>query len=294
MPLSDRARSLIEAHPLRDYFYQMLQKESGGNSRSVSSTGAAGPWQFTRGTGKTYGLLDRSGDRRMDDVASTAAMIKLTEDNQRILRNKLGREPTKSELALGHQQGAETGANMLRGTGNATPYALKVNAVNPNAPPQAAAEKIMNYYGFDGRKQVPGMSLATNPYLPSVAGDPATAASPFPNPPAPAPAPPADPGLLVKAGIMSPETEAEMKSKLLGADGKGGTSSPLGGIDDISKGLHPQVNPQQAASAAQISPLMAGGDVHGAANAGAAQQLMAALMANRQKKYGLSLTGGYP
>jgi hypothetical protein len=60
----------------------------------------------------------------------------------------------------------------------------------------------------------------------------------------------------------------------------------------IAKGLNPQVNPQAAAAAATITPMAP--DANGAQNAMAAQQLMAALMQNRQRKYGLTLTDRMP
>ena len=291
MKLSERTKALIDANApphLRDYFYRMVAKESSDNPNLTSKTGAKGLLQFTKGTGKTYGLVGPQGDIRANDEANIKAGVRLTLDNERILAKKLGREPTHSERALAHQQGAETAARMISGVGNASPQNLKVNAVNPNASPKEAAAKIMNYYGFGDQGQVPGMSLAYNPMLPQLQHGP-TAPSPFP--PAPV-APPAAPtgGLWSKLGLTTPESEVALQTNAAAAAGKEGKG--LEGLDLIAKGLNPQIAPTAAQAAATISPMAP--DVQGAQNAMAAQQLMAALMANRQQKFGLSLTGRQP
>jgi len=280
MKLPENIKAIIDANvppSMRDYYYRMVYKESSGNPNLGSSTGAKGLLQFTKGTGKTYGLVGPEGDRRADPVANIQAGVRLTGDNHRALTKALGREPTHSELALAHQQGAQTAARMISGVGNASPRNLQVNAVNPNASPQEAANKIMAYYGFDGKQQVPGMSLATNPYLPQLQHGP-TAASPFPAPVAPPP--------------TSPSTVDQVRTALLGPGGQGGKDSGLADLQTIAGGFQPKVNPQAAAAAATISPFTP--DAAQAGHAAAAQQLMAALMANRQQKYGLSLTSRAP
>jgi len=281
MKLPENIKAIIDANvppSMRDYYYRMVYKESSGNPNLGSSTGAKGLLQFTKGTGKTYGLVGDSGDKRADPVANIQAGVRLTEDNRRALAKALGRDPTHSELALAHQQGAVTAARMISGVGNASPRNLAVNKVDPNAPPQEAANKIMAYYGFDGRQPVPGMSLATSPYLPQLQHGP-TAPSPFPPPPV---APPVEP----------PGIGAQIQTALLGPEGKGGKDSGLSDLQTIASGFRPQVSPQAAAAAATISPMAP--DVQGQQNAMAAQQLMAALMQNRQRKYGLTLTDRMP
>jgi len=163
MKLPENVKRIIDANVpehMRNYYYRMVAKESSGNPNLGSSTGAKGLLQFTRGTGKAYGLVGPQGDIRTDPDANIKAGVRLTEDNRRQLTKALGREPTNSELALAHQQGAGTAARMISGVGNASPKALAVNRVDPNASPQQAAAKIMNYYGFGDQGQVPGMSLA--------------------------------------------------------------------------------------------------------------------------------------
>jgi hypothetical protein len=53
-------------------------------------------------------------------------------------------------MALAHQQGAGTAANMLTGAGNAPGRNLAVNNVPTGMGPQAAAQKVMDYYGMPG------------------------------------------------------------------------------------------------------------------------------------------------
>jgi len=211
----------------------------------------------------------------------------------------LGREPTHSELALGHQQGAGTAARMILNTGNASTRNLLANNVPAGASPQDAARHIMNYYGFDKKPPVPyvpGVSLASNPMLPGTLPEPV---APVAAPVAPAPvAAPVEPGLMSKLGFMTPESEAAMKTKALGPDGKGGSGSPLAtglsGLDDISKGLNPQVSPQAAAEAARISPMSGGAEVGGGGIGPQAQALLSQLMNARRQRYGLTLPGGMP
>lgn len=144
----------------RQLMYHMAKKESGGRSDAVSSTGAKGLFQFTKGTGKKYGLLGPQGDLRGDDIKNTQAAVKLLEDNRAVLRKALGREPTPSEAYLAHQQGAGTAAKMLTGTGNAPANNLRVNNIDPRLGGQEAAKQIMNRFGFNDR----GMTLASNPF----------------------------------------------------------------------------------------------------------------------------------
>ena len=128
----------------RGYLGQLAGKEA-QSAGEVSPTGAAGPFQFTRGTGAQYGI---PGDKRFDPDASAVAANALTDDNVQALTAKLGREPTPGEMALAHQQGAGTAGNMLTGASNASASNLAVNNVPPGMAPGAAAQKIMGYYGM--------------------------------------------------------------------------------------------------------------------------------------------------
>src|SRR4051812_15680777 len=104
--------------PERRAFLGHLAGKEAQSADEVSPTGAKGPFQFTRGTGKGYGLVGPGGDRRSDLDASIQAADKLTNDNAAVLGRGLQRPPTASELALAHQQGAGTAVRMLTGTGN--------------------------------------------------------------------------------------------------------------------------------------------------------------------------------
>jgi hypothetical protein len=135
--------------PERQAYLGHLAGKEARSANEVSPTGAAGPFQFIRSTGRQYGLVGPDGDRRTDPVASIAAVNRLTDDNAAALEKALGRPPSPGELALAHQQGAGTAAKMLSGTGNAPNYNLAVNNAG-GLGPQAAAQKIMGYYGMPG------------------------------------------------------------------------------------------------------------------------------------------------
>ena len=127
---------------LRAYLGSLSGSEA-KNANDVSSTGAAGPFQFIPSTARQYGLTDPTN---LD--ASVIAAKKLTQDNAAAFERINGRPPTAPELALMHQQGGVTGARMVAGTGNAPGRNLAVNNVSPGASPQQAVAKIQGYYGM--------------------------------------------------------------------------------------------------------------------------------------------------
>ena len=59
--------------------------ESSFNPKAYSSAGAAGIWQFTRGTGRRYMNVDYVVDERMDPFAATVAAAQLLEHNYQTL-----------------------------------------------------------------------------------------------------------------------------------------------------------------------------------------------------------------
>jgi len=133
--------------PARRAYLGHLAGREAQTPDEVSPTGAAGPFQFTRGTGAQYGI---PGNARFDVDRSITAANQLTDDNAATLERALGRAPSPGELALAHQQGAGTAARMLLGSGNASARNLAVNNVPGGLGPQAAAQKIMGYYGMPG------------------------------------------------------------------------------------------------------------------------------------------------
>jgi hypothetical protein len=234
----------------REYYYNLAKKESSFNPNLTSSTGAAGLFQFTKGTGRKYGLLDYQGDRRANVEANVAAAVRLTEDNRNALRRNLGREPTHGELALAHQQGAGTAALMRTGAGNAPPQNLRVNAIDPNLPGPKAAEKIMQYYGYGPN----GLSLATNQFTAAPVAtrdqlfNPASTTTTAPPLVAPNSNPPiasaSNTGVTLNTAPAQPPPQSgfqlpisdDLKKKMLGTDAKG-TDSILGDLGVIAKGI---------------------------------------------------------
>lgn len=93
------------------YLARTRQIESNGNNRAVSSTGAAGPYQFTKGTARRMGL---SLADRFNLEKSGAAAARLAEQNAASLQRTLGRTPTHGETYLAHQQGAAGAAALLK------------------------------------------------------------------------------------------------------------------------------------------------------------------------------------
>ncbi|MEJ2078775.1 MAG: LysM peptidoglycan-binding domain-containing protein [Acidobacteriota bacterium] len=61
--------------------------ESSFNYSAYSSAGAAGIWQFTRGTGRRYLRIDRSVDERLDPIRATLAAARLLSENYGALGN---------------------------------------------------------------------------------------------------------------------------------------------------------------------------------------------------------------
>jgi len=55
--------------------------ESSFENRALSNAGAAGIWQFTRGTGRLYMTVGRKVDERLDPAKATRAAAKLLHDN---------------------------------------------------------------------------------------------------------------------------------------------------------------------------------------------------------------------
>src|SRR4249919_1147947 len=241
--ISERLKAIIDQHVpehMRPYMYRMVAKEGGDGTTSV--TGAKGPLQFTKGTGKLYGLVGPQGDIRENEAENIKAGVRLTQDNANTLRRYLNRDPTNSELALAHQQGADTAGRMLTGTGNAPPRNLAVNKVDPNAPPQEAARQIMNYYGFGNN----GLSLTGYPQGYVTPASAPTGAAPFISP-----VWPPVPGMSLASTPTptQPAAPATFQERLLGTDLKGGKDTPFAnlteGLGDVAKGIRrPAADPR--------------------------------------------------
>lgn len=59
--------------------------ESSYENRALSNAGAAGIWQFTRGTGRLYMTVGRKADERLDPAKATRAAARLLRDNYNAL-----------------------------------------------------------------------------------------------------------------------------------------------------------------------------------------------------------------
>ena len=137
------------ANPDRQaYLASLVAGEAPHGPADVSSTGADGPFQFTRGTGRQYGLMGPGGDQRRDLDASVLAANKLTDDNAAAFERINGRPPSPADLAVLHQQGGVTGSRMIAGTGNAPAMSLAVNNIPAGSGPAAAVARIKGYYGM--------------------------------------------------------------------------------------------------------------------------------------------------
>ncbi|WP_316159634.1 transglycosylase SLT domain-containing protein [Bradyrhizobium sp. SZCCHNRI3042] len=103
------------------YLSKTATLESHGNPNDVSDTGAAGVFQFTKGTAKEMGVQNRFDPYQSADGAARYAV-----QNQTALTQNLGRAPTGGELYLAHQQGAAGAAALLK-----NPDANVVDALAP-------------------------------------------------------------------------------------------------------------------------------------------------------------------
>ena len=115
----------------------IAQIESQFNPNAISSTGATGLFQFTRGTARDYGLVNRK-----DPVANAYAAAKLLKDNAR----SLGLTPTVDNanlLYMAHQQGVKGVRAMI-----ANPNAKAESSLGSNATVNAMGG-LSNKQGFD-------------------------------------------------------------------------------------------------------------------------------------------------
>jgi hypothetical protein len=170
-----------EKDPDMQAYYGQLSGKEAKNAQDVSPTGAAGPFQITKSTGRGLGLTP---GQRFDPAASTDAVRQLTEQNAAVFEKVNGRPPTFQELALMHQQGGMTGSRMVAGTGNAPPRNLAVNNISPGAGPQQAVAGINKYYGMPNATAPVGRDAVAAQLV----------AQPQPPPQRPPQAPPGPPG----------------------------------------------------------------------------------------------------
>ena len=97
--------------------FTMADIESSFNPNATSKTDAAGLYQFTKGTGKQYGI---EGNKRYDLKLNADAGARLLLDNQKILI-KNGIEPTPVYIYLAHQLGAGGAIQLYNNITKGTP-----------------------------------------------------------------------------------------------------------------------------------------------------------------------------
>jgi hypothetical protein len=122
-PLTDAIQTAAAKNGIDPaYLTRTAQLESsyGKNLQSPLSS-AGGPFAFTNGTARQYGLADKN-----DPNASADAAARLALDNKRSLVSALGRDPSNQELYLAHQQGAGGARALL-----SNPQANVVDALLP-------------------------------------------------------------------------------------------------------------------------------------------------------------------
>lgn len=89
---------------------KLYQVESKGDPQAKNpASSAAGLAQFTKGTAKQYGLIDR-----YDAVQSDAKAKQLWADNEAAMKYELGRDVSDGEIYLAHQQGAGGATALLK------------------------------------------------------------------------------------------------------------------------------------------------------------------------------------
>ena len=178
-----------------NYLARTKQIESGSGSGvgAVSSSGATGPFQFTRDTARRMGLVDPNDLRESADAAA-----RLAAQNKVALTQSLGRAPDDADLYLAHQQGSG-GASKLLANPNVRAgdlvgdAAIRSNGGDPNAPASAFTTLWRNK--FNGIRSTTLPSFASGfgsgqPYyggaLPSGVMPPLPSAAPLPDPQQPA------------------------------------------------------------------------------------------------------------
>lgn len=119
----------------------IAQMESGGNAYAVSSTGAAGLYQFTGRTASQYGITNR-----FDQDQNIDAAARLYADNAKALRAK-GIEPTLENVYLAHQQGAGGASQIINaseGKGTVSAQVAQNMGLNIGAGQDAAGFRATN------------------------------------------------------------------------------------------------------------------------------------------------------
>ena len=180
--------------------------ESKGDARAYhSGSGAAGIFQFTKETGKQYGLIDpvNGQDYRFDEAKNIDAGARMYIDNMRELKDKYGVNGEPYLMYLRHQQGiggfqevmraAKSGVDpatiMLKATSEGPVYSLR-KSMDSNGGTGLTVPQFLEYWRGRYRDETFQANVTSKPTTPPPAPKPvptvaaATLAAPATNKPA--------------------------------------------------------------------------------------------------------------
>ena len=82
-----KMKDIFRSQGLPEDLAYLPHVESSFNIKAYSKFGAAGMWQFTRGTGKQYLTIDAALDERLDPILATRAATRYLKKSYRVLNN---------------------------------------------------------------------------------------------------------------------------------------------------------------------------------------------------------------
>ena len=124
--------------------------ESRGNPNAVSSTGATGVFQITKGFAKQYGVKDRN-----DPVQNTDGAVDGAVDAIRRMTKALGRKPTGAEIYLAHQQGIGGAISLLTNPDALATDIVGKQAITVNAGKEGMTAREFSNYWMDRWNNAP-------------------------------------------------------------------------------------------------------------------------------------------
>lgn len=268
-----------------DFMLNMMQIESSGNPNAVSPTGATGLFQFTRGTGKAYGLFPNGVDMRKDPVMNAEAAARLALDNARSLES-VGVPATPGMLYLAHQQGPWGAAQIFKAalTGGEVPESVRKNmdlqGLGRKSPRDFLAKFVGRFVG-SGAAIVDAAKGAATATKGAVVGATGSTVDFLKNTALPT----AKAGAQKIAGAMGPAMSAlgDMGNSLMGA-----TAAGFGSVESLAGKVTPammnSMNPEMREGFRQLRSA-------GAASAQAQAHLMASILGDPGAAAGVQETG---